>query len=91
MSVSSEPSFKGLPSIPAKVHFLVRGDPSNQREAVETGFPHVLVRKDAKKWITGAGDDGPVPGRVALDAVAVSPQRGRVILADSEFILDDCD
>jgi len=66
MSVSSEPSFKGLPSIPAKVHFLVRGDPSNQREAVETGFPHVLVRKDAKKWITGAGDDGPVPGRVAL-------------------------
>lgn len=66
MSVSSEPSFKGLPSIPARVHFLVRGDPDNQRKAMKTGFPRILVRKDSSKWTTGHGNDAMVAGRVAL-------------------------
>ena len=43
MIVVTEPTFTNLPSIPARVHFLVRGDPQNQREAMTTGFPRVLV------------------------------------------------
>ncbi len=65
MRVRAEPSFKGLPSIPAKVHFLVRGDPENAREIVTTGFPPFLVGPNTPqaRWFESLGDR---PGRVAL-------------------------
>ena len=66
MSVTSEPSFKGLPSIPARVHFLVRGDPDNQREVVQPGFPAVLSRGAVSKRVTDPSGKGQVNGRVAL-------------------------
>ena len=68
MVVGTEPTFKNLPSIPATVHFLVRGDPNNQQEAVQPRFPAILVRDGgcASKWLAGSGNGTPVPGRVAL-------------------------
>jgi hypothetical protein len=65
MVVATEPSFKGLPSIPSSVRFLVRGDPDNAREVSSTGFPSFLVspRVSQSRWFDRRSGD---PGRVAL-------------------------
>ena len=69
MVTVSEPSFEDLPTIPAEVHFLIRGDVNNKREVVQTGFPVILNpqpaslqsagRLELAEWITntqsGAG------------------------------------
>ena len=69
MVTVSEPSFEDLPTIPAEVHFLIRGDVNNKREVVQTGFPVILNpqpaslqsagRVELAEWITntqsGAG------------------------------------
>lgn len=71
MVVISEPSAKDLPSIPATVHFLVRGDPTNQREIMPVGFPSVLVRGD-----NHSGGGPPVAGRVAVARWITDTQNG---------------
>ena len=59
--VTLSESFKDVPSVPATVHFLPRGDSSKPAEAMSVGFPKVLLKgKSSAKWTTN------VPGRVAL-------------------------
>ena len=75
MVVATEPSFEGLPSIPASVRFLVRGDPDNAREVVSTGFPPFLVapRTPKSRWF----DKRPKQtGRVALARWMTDANRG---------------
>ena len=52
MTVVTEPSFNSLPSIPARVHFLVRGDPQHAEEEAELAFPAVLNKQGraADRW-----------------------------------------
>ena len=75
MTVTAEPRFKNLPSFPATVRFLVRGDPGNARDVVSTGFPSFLVGVDTppSRWFTDL--DGR-PGRVALARWITDPQGG---------------
>ena len=65
MVVATEPSFKGLPSIPSSVRFLVRGDPDNAREVSSTGFPPFLIspRVSQSRWLDRRSVE---PGRVGL-------------------------
>ncbi|MFP6875085.1 MAG: DUF1549 and DUF1553 domain-containing protein [Verrucomicrobiales bacterium] len=65
MLVVTEPHRRNLPSIPAKVHFLDRGDPSQQLESMNTSFPAALVRNvSTTHWCRS--QEKPVHGRVAL-------------------------
>ena len=68
MVVVTEPSFKKLPSVPARIHFLDRGDVTKKREAVSVRYPMVLIRNGAEpsRWSQGSSGQPEVPGRVAL-------------------------
>ena len=68
MVVVTEPSSKNLPSVPARIHFLDRGDVKKKREAVSVRYPNVLIRNGAKpsRWSQGSSGQPEVPGRVAL-------------------------
>ncbi len=68
MVVVTEPSFKNLPSVPARIHFLDRGDVKKKREAVPVRYPKVLIRNGAEpsRWSQGSAEQPEVPGRVAL-------------------------
>jgi len=68
MVVVTEPSSKNLPSVPARIHFLDRGDVKKKREAVSVRYPKVLIRNGAEpsQWSQGSAEQPEVPGRVAL-------------------------
>jgi len=75
MQVTAEPRFKNLPSFPANVRFLVRGDPDDARDVVSTGFPSFLVGTDAQqaRWFSKLEGR---PGRVALARWITDPRGG---------------
>ena len=75
MQVTAEPSFKNLPSFPASVRFLVRGDPDDARDVVSTGFPSFLVGTDVQQTRWFSKLDGR-PGRVALARWITDPRGG---------------
>lgn len=75
MTVTAEPKFKDLPTAPAIVRFLIRGDPDNARDVVTTGFPSFLVGTNTpvSRWFNGLNGQ---PGRVALARWITDPQGG---------------
>ncbi len=61
MVTVTEPGAEGFPSIPAVVHFLPRGNSAAPQQAMEPGFPGVLLGdREPSQWTAD------VPGRVAL-------------------------
>lgn len=65
MLVRTEPHRKNLPSVPAKVHFLERGEASQQKAPADTAFPSALVTTVVPNHWTGQ-TEAPTHGRIAL-------------------------
>ena len=75
MVVVTEPHRRNLPSIPAKVHFLERGDSEQQRESMKTAFPAALVRGVSSHHWCGS-EEKSAHGRVALASWLTDLRRG---------------
>lgn len=78
MVVVTEPSFKKLPTVSARIHFLDRGDVTKKREAVSVRYPKVLIQNGAEpsRWSYGSAGKQEVSGRVALAGWITDHQDG---------------